>query len=152
MSNMQEVVLIASNGVRVLLEVEVLKSLKKYRQVHANATEAGGVLIGEYRGGDLRILAGTEPGGSDKRSRFGFKRRSLHHGVKSRLAWVTSGGRQNYIGDWHTHPEANPKPSGLDIREWRRNLPLGVTFVIIVGTQTNWYGLWVNGQLIDLGC
>ncbi len=32
--------------------------------------------------------------------------------------WRDSGGTVRYLGEWHTHPEAHPAPSGTDRREW----------------------------------
>lgn len=34
--------------------------------------------------------------------------------------WRASRGTVRYLGEWHTHPEDYPIPSGLDRSEWRR--------------------------------
>jgi len=34
--------------------------------------------------------------------------------------WRATRGTVRYLGEWHTHPEDHPTPSGLDRSEWRR--------------------------------
>lgn len=46
----------------------------------------------------------------------------------------------NYLGEWHTHPEASPNPSVFDILGWKRLLKVtrfdGIClYFVIVGTE-----------------
>jgi hypothetical protein len=35
-------------------------------------------------------------------------------------AWEESQGRIDYLGDWYTHSQLNPLPSGIDYKEWAK--------------------------------
>lgn len=142
---MQELILVAEDGTRVLVELGALSPTLKYRQFETSSKEAGGILIGEYRGGDLRILSVTEPGELDQRLRCRFGRRSTHHQDAANKAWLESGFIQTHVGDWHTHPQDYPQPSTLDYSEWRKKLPQRSMLLVILGRKENWYGLW-NGK------
>ncbi|HII4315992.1 TPA: Mov34/MPN/PAD-1 family protein [Vibrio parahaemolyticus] len=142
---MHELVLVAEDGTKVLIEAGAMSPTLKYRQFETSSKEAGGIFIGEYRGDDLRILSVTEPGELDQRSRCRFGRRSPHHQEAANKAWLSSGSIQTHIGDWHTHPQDYPLPSSLDYSEWRNNLPQRPVLLAILGRKANWYGMW-NGE------
>lgn len=148
MSYMRELVLNAKDGTRILIEVEVLNLVESYRQHTSTSTEAGGILIGEYRGSDIRIVTGTIPSEFDRRSRVRFHRESPHHQFIAMETWKQSKGLCSYLGDWHTHPEDHPIPSSLDISEWKVKLPNRRMAVAIFGRKSDWYGLWDGKELI----
>ncbi|ODS92557.1 MAG: hypothetical protein ABS45_06980 [Comamonas sp. SCN 65-56] len=72
--------------------------------------EAGGLLLGSVHGGHLLIEQATVPTAWDKRFRYLFERMPFGH----------EAGTVRYLGEWHTHPEDHPHPSGLDRSEWNR--------------------------------
>lgn len=150
MSIVQELVLISKSGVKILIEAGALTPTLKYRQLKATSREAGGIVIGEYRGNDLRILSVTKPGELDRRSRYGFSRKSPHHQEAAHKAWLKSDSFQTHIGDWHTHPQDYPLPSSLDYSEWRTKLPQRPMFLIILGRLANWYGIWDGKGFVDV--
>ncbi|WP_310886220.1 MULTISPECIES: Mov34/MPN/PAD-1 family protein [Pseudomonas syringae group] len=43
--------------------------------------------------------------------------RDLHDAIAHKR-WEHSEGKIRSLGEWHTHPENNPSPSGIDLREW----------------------------------
>ena len=47
-------------------------------------------------------------------------------------------GTKSYLGEWHTHPEPNPRPSSLDITEWKKtaNYNEDMLLFLIVGQET----------------
>lgn len=145
---MPELVLNAKDGTRILIEAEVLNLVESYRQHLASSTEAGGILIGEYRGKDIRIVTGTIPSKLDRRSRVRFHRESPHHQSIAMETWRQSKGLCSYLGDWHTHPEDHPIPSSLDISEWKLKLPRQKMVVAIFGRKSDWYGLWDGKEII----
>lgn len=112
---------LSSNGV-LQLGHEALRLFAESRQVADSDTEAGGLLIGRLISGtaDVVVDRATGPVPSDRRSRFYFvrARRPAQEAVDA--AWASSAGTQNYIGDWHTHPEDDPSPSCIDRRDWRQ--------------------------------
>lgn len=150
MPYMRELVLSAKDGTRILIEDEVFNLVEPYRQYSSHSTEGGGILIGEYRGKDIRIVTGTIPSEFDRRSRVRFHRESPHHQLIALKTWKYSNSLRSYLGDWHTHPEDHPIPSSLDISEWKSKLPNRKMFVAIFGRKSDWYGLWNGKELIEV--
>lgn len=121
----------------VLLEPPVIQTIFAYRQLRDSDTEAGGVLLGLRRGDHLHVTALTCPSSRDKRSRFAFWRRRRYHQEEALKQWRASGGLVDYLGEWHTHLEMRPSPSGTDLREWRTLLRHyeGPLLFLIAGTR-----------------
>ena len=82
--------------------------------------EAGGLLLGSVHGAHMLIEQATVPTVWDKRFRYLFERMSFGHEAIALARWTTSQGTVRYLGEWHTHPEDHPHPSGLDRSEWNR--------------------------------
>lgn len=128
------------NGGRIKLAPPVLRTMLSYAQYGPTDTEAGGVLMGRYLLGshDVVIDALTVPMPGDRRTRYSFYRDKKRHQAAMDAAWRASGGHCTYLGEWHTHPEADPTPSGIDTRDWRRRLHddryHDELFFLIVGT------------------
>ncbi|MEG7359517.1 Mov34/MPN/PAD-1 family protein [Pseudomonas citronellolis] len=66
-------------------------------------------------------MTGYPPARCDARSLTTFwDRRSTHrHHSVAKLRWAESNGMIRYIGEWHTHPQAYPRPSSTDVHEWQ---------------------------------
>lgn len=141
------------NGGRLKVTAAVLRVMQGYAQHGHRATEAGGVLLGRYLHGsaDVVIDAVTVPMPGDKCSRYSFYRAKARHQAAIDAAWQASGGTCTYLGEWHTHPETHPTPSGIDTTDWRRRLRTDdyhdELFFLIVGTVEirAWSG---NGLLL----
>lgn len=97
----------------------VIEVFEQYIQGDSD-TEAGGVLLGHVRCVHLEILEVTVPTPSDRRLKYFFERLTDGHRAICERRWRDSGGLVRYVGEWHTHPEDYPTPSGLDIGEWQR--------------------------------
>jgi integrative and conjugative element protein (TIGR02256 family) len=91
---------------------------REMKQCRARA-EAGGILIGCYRGPHIEITDFTKPADKDIRQPYLFVKQDPKHQQAATLAWRTSGGKDTYIGEWHTHPHGEPSPSTIDTRSWR---------------------------------
>lgn len=138
----------------------VFETMWGFVQRRRRDTEAGGMLIGHHPMGseDLILDRLTTPQPEDRRSRCRFHRDQEAHQELLDLQWILSGGKRTYLGEWHTHPEAHPSPSELDLRSWRgalRNTAFrgpGLVFVI-VGTETAgaWFGTAQGHHLHLLG-
>ena len=109
------------SGAFIKLCPEVLDVFVKYAQLRPGMPESGGILLGYVRGDHIEILEATEPTKEDKRSMFFFMRRPRGHKEIASRRWAESEGLIRYLGEWHTHPEDHPTPSGLDRREWRNS-------------------------------
>ena len=106
-------------------------------------TEAGGILIGSYRGSHIEIVDCTVPKSLDVRTRTFFGRRDKGHHLAAMEAWRRSGRTETFVGEWHTHPEDHPHYSWLDRRTWNglmRRIPDPLIFCI-AGWQSTWWGL-----------
>jgi integrative and conjugative element protein (TIGR02256 family) len=80
--------------------------------------EAGGLLLGSVHGSHMLIEQATIPTARDKRFRYLFERMPFGHQAIALSRWMASHGTVRYLGEWHTHPENHPHPSGLDRSEW----------------------------------
>lgn len=116
--------------------------------------EAGGVLIGRHLIGSEDIIVDqvTTPLRGDKRSRFSFYRAHKCHQHAVDRAWKASGGVYTYLGEWHTHAEPVPTPSGLDERERIRILETArcshPIFFVVLGTESA--RIWEVASLDDI--
>ncbi|EEW1813167.1 hypothetical protein D9H74_25210, partial [Escherichia coli] len=77
-----------------------------------------GLLLGSIHGNHMLIEQATFPTEWDKRSRNLFERMPFGHDAIALSRWTASKGTIRYLGEWHTHPEDHPHPSGLDRSEW----------------------------------
>lgn len=67
--------------------------------------------------------------------------------------WHQSGGLVDYLGEWHTHPQALPTPSSVDIREWHvllKKYSGPLVFVVLGITDGLWVGLGQDTHLRQL--
>ncbi|QVW24126.1 Mov34/MPN/PAD-1 family protein [Pseudomonas hormoni] len=127
----------------VVISPEVLELISFYQQSAPDDCEAGGILIGVMHGAHLEITGATEPQLTDKRTRTRFQRSEVGHQLILNQRWESSGGTENYVGEWHTHPEPDPQPSGIDLREWSRtSRRLGERMIVIIGgLASNYYAV-----------
>ncbi len=128
---------------RVLIEGDVLAGLHAYRQLSADDNEAGGILLGYRRPPHVHVVEFTTPAARDRRSRYEFERCDSYHAEHARARWKASRGMLDCLGEWHTHPEEDPRPSGLDRSEWQRVLSSvdHMRVFLIVGLRRDWVGV-----------
>ncbi|MGF6546746.1 Mov34/MPN/PAD-1 family protein [Paraburkholderia youngii] len=136
---------------KVLIEPTVWKKVISFQQKESAAPEAGGILLGHRRGKHLHVVDATVPQPEDSRSRFRFSRQKESHQRIAHARWKEASGTIDYLGEWHTHPEGSPTPSGLDSAEWRkiyefRKVPM--IFMIIGWSSEIWVGVGAGAQLL----
>lgn len=119
-----------------------LSTMHSFVQDEDFKDEAGGVLLGRYilNSKDIIIDCVTVPQKKDFRSRFRFNREAKGHQKLISKAWKKSNGTCNYLGEWHTHPEDYPNPSGQDIKNWKEILETRIfssqyLYFVIVGIE-----------------
>lgn len=138
--------LIGESGQCLILEQNVLDHFAKWRQLDPRMPEAGGQLFGAIEGQCIKVKLATGPRRSDRRGRFFFiadrlaERREICKLHKSGL---------HYFGDWHTHPQSIPTPSGTDLSSMadlfaRSKHELNAFLMVIVGTARFPDGLHVS--------
>lgn len=82
--------------------------------------ETGGLLVG-YRAGEewvIQDVVGPGPGARHRRKTFDPDH--VWHAAELRARFERSGGRELFIGDWHTHPDGRLALSRPDLRALRR--------------------------------
>lgn len=113
-----------SAGGYVAFSVEALQVFENHRQSSPDTPEAGGILLGRMvaNTADVVIDQASAPGPLDLRGRHSFhRRRTPAQGIVT-SAWTGSDGTQNYLGEWHSHPEDHPNYSADDLADWHRLL------------------------------
>ena len=80
----------------------------------------------------------------DKRGRFSFVRNKVSAQRIINKKWDESNGIENYLGEWHSHPENRPTPSHIDRSLIRQVIRDGTNafkkvFLIIVGKDQSLY-------------
>jgi integrative and conjugative element protein (TIGR02256 family) len=137
---------IGESGQILNFEQNVLDHFVKWRQLDKKMPEAGGQLFGVVEGQCIQVKLATGPRHSDRRGRFFFiadrlaERREISTLHKSGL---------HYFGDWHTHPQSIPAPSGTDLSSMadlfaRSKHELNAFLMVIVGTAGFPDGLHVS--------
>jgi integrative and conjugative element protein (TIGR02256 family) len=100
---------------RVLLSPSAVADLRRYAEAKTDR-ETGGALIGfEQADGDVVVVEVTDAGPQavERPTRFVYD--PDHVNARLHDAYSRLGSRGVYVGEWHTHLEADPKPSPRDI-------------------------------------
>lgn len=136
-----------SNGGYLKIDKEAFQLIGGYKQVEKSDLEAGGIIMGRFIRNSKNIIIDkvTEPAKEDKRTRYSFERISIEHQIILEDEWVKSHRTCNYLGEWHTHPENNPSPSSVDLKDWKRKLKADIfssryLYFIIAGITR--LGIW----------
>lgn len=123
----------------VVFSAPVLQVFAKHCQRHFWQHESGGILLGKRRGKHIEVLVATEPMPKDRRSQYFFGREADGHSEVAWLAWRSGNRTVDYVGEWHTHRQRVPTPSGLDRSEWDKlsagRSDLNALVAVVVGTQ-----------------
>ena len=134
--------------------------MHQYRQLNPKSREQGGTLFGVMRAEEnelvsienppcIELRGVTEPCGSDHATRTQFIRKCNHHLVVMQKASVIDKSLV-YLGEWHTHPQAHPSPSNMDLSSWRKAFKNKVAVVAIIGQVSDWWGLWMGDDVCNL--
>lgn len=130
------------DGGKFKISAKALARMLRFIQDHPHKLEAGGVMLGRHILGSRDIIVDTVtiPRAHDRRTRFRFYRDQYAHQRIIDRVWRESGGTCTYLGEWHTHPEEDPLPSALDLREWQRKLREDIftgeaLYFVILGTK-----------------
>lgn len=129
------------SGAVLKLDEHALAQLLRHTQIDRGAPEAGGVLMGRWLADGLSFVVDevSEPMPADQRSRTSFFRSAAAHARVVAASMSRSRNTCGYLGEWHTHPEPHPRPSSVDLDDWRKRLrndrvDLPRVFFVIVGT------------------
>ena len=101
----------------IVIEEGVLGHMARHRQLSWYSREAGGQLFGSINEGEVVVSVATGPYRGDQRWRSSY--RSNAKAAQRAIDWHAKNGLF-YLGEWHTHPEENPKASAADLDAMRR--------------------------------
>lgn len=106
---------------RLIIVEHALKQMQAFAQHRWWDREAGGVMMGRHLLdlNDVVVDEVSTPQDTDRRSRFSFFRSRKHEQV-ARQRWLKEHSTSAYLGLWHTHPERDPTPSGVDRNDWQK--------------------------------
>lgn len=112
----------ATSDRRVLVNFAepVIAVFESLTQTLPSDSEAGGLLLGTVHSSNIMVIEATAPTARDKRFQCLFERMPFGHSSIARERWRVSRGTVRYVGEWHTHPQDYPRPSGLDRTEWNK--------------------------------
>ena len=139
-------VIIGDGNMKVAVALEVIQQLRDLQEKHSFCKESGGIIVGYYENslGGLKISDLTFPQAEDVRSRFRFIRKTAGHQDIMDELWKKSGHKKSYLGEWHTHNQANPSPSPIDKLNWKkiakREQNFDILYFVIVATSK--IGFW----------
>ncbi|MDK8181709.1 Mov34/MPN/PAD-1 family protein [Paenibacillus sp. UMB4589-SE434] len=125
----------------LVIKPEVVRLFQSYRQIALQQHEAGGILLGRLYGNEKVVIEQVSvPSRVDKSGRFFFDRNVKKAQQLVNQAWEDSNGEIRYLGEWHTHPESDPKPSSVDrklLRDMLKDTKMDIDylFLIIVGIE-----------------
>lgn len=117
---------------RLRIDPGVLAHLSRYQQTNTTDTESGGQLFGMVTKHEVRLVQATGPYPRDDRGRYRY--RSDEGSAQRAIAEQAMAGLR-YLGEWHTHAEDLPEPSGDDIAamtELVRNSRLSTSAVLLL--------------------
>ena len=132
----------------ILLGHDPIERISADAARYAGRKERGGILLGYRRGPHLEVNEATLPMLWDWGSMFSFRRSARGHQSIALGRWRNSGQTVDWLGEWHSHPEPLPSPSGIDLGSWRnivRNRGAPMAF-LIVGYEGIWLGLSLPGR------
>lgn len=103
---------VGKSGQRIIIADTVVEHLLRHRQRRCYQKEAGGQLFARLDRDRIHIVEATGPRRTDMRTRTVYQpdRRAEQTEIAERY---TKG--LHFVGDWHTHPDSQPLPSGRDL-------------------------------------
>ena len=123
----------------IFISDTVLRILTEHKQLKMQ-NESGGILLGQVKGSKFYILRASTPSKGDDAGRTFFYRDKHSTQVIIDYEFSNSEGHTIYLGEWHTHPEANPSPSSQDLLmikdQYEKNsINTDILVTIIQGTK-----------------
>ena len=148
-----------SKFLNIELAQNLVNKLLSYQQINENDFENGGILMGELYPKSNRIkITHILVCEHSKNSKYGLELNIKCLQKQMDKIWDESNGTITYLGDWHTHPESNPKPSYIDYKTFVKNyfvstFEQNVLLYMILGNRGNiWFksfnGLWFKNTNI----
>lgn len=109
-------------SLRVAIPPEVERVIRTFARESKDGNETGGILLGRGpdQSGVIDIVQAGDAGPAAVRQPRLFSRDTAHAEALASEAWRRE--RAEWVGEWHTHPEAGPEPSELDLASYAKVL------------------------------
>lgn len=149
----QRYVVYGNHDLKLRIPASVVEELTSYRQDSSDDVESAGLLVGYGNDSTYTLYEITYPQESDIRDRVYFKLDPTPHQKIIDGFFACSDGLLGYIGTWHTHPQAAPSPSNLDLKDWLAHESENQDrqlFFLIVGTDAIKVFSIVEGKTVPL--
>jgi len=103
---------------QIFLTETVIDIFRQLRQLEQQGNEKGGIVLGQISEDEHQILVcrASVPGSQDRNSRRSFHRDRKKAQQIIEHEFHNSGGKNTYLGEWHTHLAREATPSPRDIR------------------------------------
>lgn len=150
-------IVLESEGITLRINENVINIMTKFIQNDKKKNESGGIIVGLTRDNNIyEITDISTPSKFDISTRFSFLRSRKSAQSFIDKCYKKSNNTKVYLGEWHTHPEDFPSPSGEDIssitKSFTQNeLNSDTIFSIIVGIKTIYIGIMNNDRFKKFG-
>lgn len=139
---------------RLVVRATAVAELERWRQTNRRM-EAGGLLLGKLHADWDEITHATQPQRGDQRGPRHFVRSRSNAQPVVDAAWLQSGGRVQYLGEWHTHAESAAQPSSTDVSTIRQmligaDMEVKHIYLIVIGTIVWWVGCQGKRRLLQI--
>lgn len=118
-----------------------LEAMMREETLRHGASETGGLLVGKREGDTVKIVAASGPGPQAVHKPTIFERDGAFSQAWLEQTMKDHGGKVEYVGEWHSHPNSVPIPSRRDITSLREigldpNYLTDCPVMLIVGKQS----------------
>ncbi|MEJ0100285.1 MAG: Mov34/MPN/PAD-1 family protein [Pseudomonadota bacterium] len=131
---------------RIRITDAVLNHVAKHQQNGVTATEAGGQLFGTVSRNEVRLVVAVGPHLRDERGRTHYRsdRKAAQRAIRDQAKRGLL-----FLGEWHTHPQDVPAPSGDDrdaiaLMVGKSSLNVDAAVLLIVGRENPPLGLYIG--------
>ena len=142
----------SDGNIVVAVDDGVLNVFRHFRQV-GRKLEKGGILLGQcYDNDSIVIKKASTPTKFDKSHRFNFFRDKRSAQLFIDYEFLNSNGKTIYLGEWHTHPEDYPTPSGTDVKmiknQFNKNSINEDFLIMVIVGRKSFYVCYFDGKRI----
>lgn len=110
---------------KLVISEAVLEIFSKHKQNLPHLHECGGIVLGQVSKKTIFVNRASTPNIFDRSSRYRFERDKDAAQIIVDYEFQNSSQRITYLGEWHTHPENHPTPSGQDRKMIKAQYKLG---------------------------
>lgn len=140
---------------KIHLSEDTMSLVNLYKQDKIYKKESGGILLGSVSHDyNVYISKLSLPSSFDKNNRNSFERDKKIAQIIIDYEFHNSKGKVIYLGEWHTHPERHPSPSGVDMNmikeQYNRNHINEDFLILLIGGLEGFYlGVYDGCDLIS---